>query len=504
MRNTRLPSNAGRACEWTMAKFVLAGKADCPYYAKAELLADVLQRNLPDFHIHKICVQPSDWETWLEDTCASNGWTHSSCPLVWRELIERGGKGMLLGGFNDFLEHAQGYYGITSDMNSDLMLKIAAENQRTKELCMKEEVDRLKSLRPLHIWISGALNPICYSLIPQLLTPGLFPGLPLFSLHLMDTCGSEEMMQELKMETEDLALPRLHEVTIHSDQTRAFQEAHFIIFLDDLQPICESNDEPDDKDHTVSRVAERFCCYGQLIEANARKDVRVIVAGDSFINLKCSLLIENAPSVDPHNFVAMTTQLEYEARTQLAQKFSVRTADINDVVVWGNISDSFHVDLQRAELLRYDGAIRGPDGFSQRVMEMIYDWKWLETDFMSSVHKRRATISSKTNKATAISSTNGIMTILRAWNNDASPEDVFSMGVLSTGQFGIPAGLVFSMPVSFRDSCWTVRSDIAVTDELRVKLDACADELKMEKDIAARILKMNDGSPIADFTPSVT
>jgi len=25
MRNTRLPSNAGRACEWTMAKFVLAG-----------------------------------------------------------------------------------------------------------------------------------------------------------------------------------------------------------------------------------------------------------------------------------------------------------------------------------------------------------------------------------------------------------------------------------------------------------------------------------------------
>jgi len=49
----------------------------------------------------------------------------------------------------------------------------------------------------------------------------------------------------------------------------------------------------------------------------------------------------------------------------------------------------------------------------------------------------------------------------------------------SAGQFGIPAGLVFSMPVSFRDGCWTVRSDVTVTDELRVKLDACADELKM-------------------------
>ncbi|XP_073805269.1 putative malate dehydrogenase 1B isoform X2 [Danio rerio] len=428
-----------------MAKFVLAGKADCPYYAKAELLADVLQRNLPDFHIHKIPVPPDDWKKWLEDTCASIGWKHSSSPLVWRELIDRGGKGMLLGGFSDFLEHAQGYYNITSDMNSDLMLKIAEENQATKELCMEEEVHRLKSLRPLHIWISSALNPVCYSLIPHLFTPGLFSGLPIFSLHLMDTSGSEEMLQALKMETVDLAIPRLHEVTIHSDQMLAFQEAHFIIFLDDQQPAGEYNDEQNDKD----QVAEHFHRYGQLIETNAQKD----------------------------------------ARTQLAQKLSVKTSDITNVIVWGNISGSFHIDLQRAKVFRYDGAIRGPDGFSQHVMEMIYDWKWLKTDFRSLLHKHRATISSKTNKATAISTTNAILAILKAWNNAESPEEVFSLGVLSTGQFGIPAGLVFSMPVSFTDGHWSVRSDVIVTDELRVNLDACADELRMERDMAAKTLK---------------
>lgn len=49
----------------------------------------------------------------------------------------------------------------------------------------------------------------------------------------------------------------------------------------------------------------------------------------------------------------------------------------------------------------------------------------------------------------------------------------------SAGQFGIPAGLVFSMPVSFTDGHWSVRSDVTVTDELRVNLDACADELRM-------------------------
>ncbi|XP_073805273.1 putative malate dehydrogenase 1B isoform X6 [Danio rerio] len=326
---------------------------------------------------------------------------------------------------------------------------------------MEEEVHRLKSLRPLHIWISSALNPVCYSLIPHLFTPGLFSGLPIFSLHLMDTSGSEEMLQALKMETVDLAIPRLHE------------------------PAGEYNDEQNDKD----QVAEHFHRYGQLIETNAQKDVRVLVAGDFFINMKCSLLIENAPSIDPRNFVAMTTQLEYEARTQLAQKLSVKTSDITNVIVWGNISGSFHIDLQRAKVFRYDGAIRGPDGFSQHVMEMIYDWKWLKTDFRSLLHKHRATISSKTNKATAISTTNAILAILKAWNNAESPEEVFSLGVLSTGQFGIPAGLVFSMPVSFTDGHWSVRSDVIVTDELRVNLDACADELRMERDMAAKTLK---------------
>ncbi|MBN3303706.1 MDH1B dehydrogenase, partial [Amia calva] len=90
-----------------MAGFVLAGKADCPYYAKAELLADVLQRNLPSCSIHKICKHPEDWEQWLQDTCEKNGWKHKRSPIIWRELVDRGGKGLFLGSFSDFMEHAQ-------------------------------------------------------------------------------------------------------------------------------------------------------------------------------------------------------------------------------------------------------------------------------------------------------------------------------------------------------------------------------------------------------------
>lgn len=44
-----------------MAKFVIAGKANCPYYAKAELLGDALVKNLPDFTIYKRVVDPKEW-----------------------------------------------------------------------------------------------------------------------------------------------------------------------------------------------------------------------------------------------------------------------------------------------------------------------------------------------------------------------------------------------------------------------------------------------------------
>lgn len=39
-----------------------AGRANCPYYAKVELLADELDATLQDFSVHKIVKQPAEWE----------------------------------------------------------------------------------------------------------------------------------------------------------------------------------------------------------------------------------------------------------------------------------------------------------------------------------------------------------------------------------------------------------------------------------------------------------
>ncbi|XP_076736352.1 putative malate dehydrogenase 1B isoform X2 [Maylandia zebra] len=436
-----------------MAKFVLAGKTDCPYYAKAELLADTLQQCLPDFKIHKISILPDEWKEWLGATCEKNNWKHEGSPLVWRELVEQGGKGMLLGGFNDFLEHCQDYYGITSDMTTNVMLSVAAENLEAKMNLIKEEQHRASLIQPLHVWITG--------------------------LRLLDLEGNEEQLQSLRLEIEELAISMLHQVTTGTDLERAFRKADVILLLDDGGHDGENEGE-EVKKKKVKVISERYKEYGQLIDATAKETVKVIVSGDSFLNLRCSLLVDSARSIDSHQFIAAAAQLENEAKAVLGKKMRMRPSDITDVIVWGNISGTFYIDLQRAKVFNHDGPITGPAFFSQPLLSIFPDRKWLETDFQHLVRRRRLAVTSKTGQVAATSAANGILTVLKAWNGASDP-DVLSSGVACPGHYSLPDGIVFSVPLTFTDGKWSVVSELTVENELKYRLELSASELQQEK-----------------------
>ncbi|XP_005450127.1 putative malate dehydrogenase 1B isoform X3 [Oreochromis niloticus] len=397
-----------------MAKFVLAGKTDCPYYAKAELLADTLQQCLPDFKIHKISILPDEWKEWLGATCEKNKWKHEGSPLVWRELVEQGGKGMLLGGFNDFLEHCQ-----------------------------------------------------------------VFPKVSAISLHLLDLEGNEEQLQSLRLEIEELAISMLHQVTTDTDLERAFRKADVILLLDDGGHDGENEGE-EVKKKKVNVISERYKEYGQLIDATAKETVKVIVSGDSFLNLRCSLLVDSARSIDSHQFMAAAAQLENEAKAVLGKKMRMRPSDITDVIVWGNISGTFYIDLQRAKVFNHNGPITGPAFFSQPLLSIFPDRKWLETDFHHLVRRRRLAVTSKTGQVAAPSAANGILTVLKAWNGASGP-DVLSSGVACPGHYSLPDGIVFSVPVTFTDGKWSVVSELIVENELKHRLELSVSELQQEK-----------------------
>lgn len=193
-----------------------------------------------------------------------------------------------------------------------------------------EKVERVKCLNFIFDSNFSALNPKCLFLIPNLLSGEALPGVSLISLHLLDLDGSEEDLQQLKRDTEELAFPRLHQVIVHTEVQQAFQKADIVILLDDATSDCsvleEENDEDDVEKRKVRSISVRYREYGRMIDKDASKEVKVIVAPDSHANLGCSLMLENAPSVNSSRFVAVSTQLENEARAVIAKKLGVRTS----------------------------------------------------------------------------------------------------------------------------------------------------------------------------------
>ncbi|KAM9305599.1 putative malate dehydrogenase 1B [Gastrophryne carolinensis] len=456
-----------------MAKFVLAGRADCPYYAKAEVLADYLQKNLPHFRIHKITQDPNNWEQWLAELCLKNGWKHKQSPIIWRELLDRGGKGLLLGGFNEFMEHTQEYYNVSSAMLSTLMKAIAAENMEA-HMNLKIEEDELKrQFNPLHVWITSASMPACYYLIPILACGEVFGMKQEIWLHLLDNGQCTDTLQGLKMEAEDLAFPCLREVTLHTLADDAFIQADFVVILDDI--LAKEDQSPEGY---IKMVTDQFMQYGNLIDKNANKEVKVVVAGSTFVNLKALVIMKNAPSVNHRNIVALPTQLELEAKAQIATKMAVNSPVVKDVIIWGNISGINHLDLHKAKIYKFDSSIYGPSSFSRPLLTMIFDRKWLKNDLVKEWRHRR-------HHRSGLSAAHSISSVLARWQqNSRHDEEIVSLGVLSEGNFDIPNNIVYSMPVQFKDGDWKVYTQVTVHEDVREILQEAASELIKETHIA--------------------
>lgn len=113
-------------------------------------------------------------------------------------------------------------------------------------------------------------------------------------------------------------------MTVHTDLELAFQEADVILLLDEWSDGKDTENEGEEE--KLKKMTECYREYSELINTRAKKEVKVIVAGDSFVNLKCSLLVEKAHFADSHRFVTMATQLENVARAVLAKRLKVRAS----------------------------------------------------------------------------------------------------------------------------------------------------------------------------------
>ncbi|KAG7264748.1 hypothetical protein CRUP_009070, partial [Coryphaenoides rupestris] len=535
---------------------------------RAEHLAERLRAALPDFRVRRLLLQPDEWK-------------HSGgSPLVWRELVGRGGRGLLLGGLDDFLQHCQEYYGVVSDMSSEMALKIAAENREAEEK-RKEEVELQASLlQPIHIWIAGGrrwrskrrrwedeVKEEKREVVVEKEVREEEKGEEEEEEEVKEEKvlekeeeevkeekvekkeeevgaekekdGMQEEEKKVREEVEEKKWRRrkagegegggegkregggegevrekveekeeqVREKVEEKDEEGGEEEKEKEVGEEEEKAKEEKEEEREEtrrEKELLRRLSARYRRYGQLIGERAnrqrrhRQGVAVLVAGDAHLNLKCALLAENAPSVDPRCFVAVATPLESAARASVAQKLGRRPADVTGVRVWGNLSGVFHVDLQSSRVFHHVGAIQGPPLFSRPVLEVLQDRNWLKTDLPALVSGRRGATESKTQgptmtaaaAASSMSIAHGILTVLKAWNGGSRcPEQgeeeeavVLSLGVCCQGHPYVPNGVVCSIPVTFSEGVWSpVLEGVHMEGELRETLEQALDQLRWVK-----------------------
>jgi adenylate kinase family enzyme len=117
-----------RAPHSSMEAFCIAGSAEDPTFAEAELLADYLVKSLPSIGLTKHMRHPSEWEEFRSKISHMFGF---NCPgnetLVWRR------DGRLVGGTSDFRRLLKDTYNLELERNAELIVAITSENKDSVE-----------------------------------------------------------------------------------------------------------------------------------------------------------------------------------------------------------------------------------------------------------------------------------------------------------------------------------------------------------------------------------
>ncbi len=262
----------------------------------------------------------ADWPSWLQEQCTANGWTHSSSPLVWRELVDRGGKGLYLGGLEEFTEYAAHYYNVQPTTDAALEGAIAAENHATFESDQLQAANAPK-LNLLRVAITNASSSTAYHLSELIATGNVFGDEQKVALQLYDLNKKSEL-EGLKMELEDLASPLLIKVIVATTLQEVYNSVTTAFILDFPYEGTETQVD--------STVLNRYHDYAKTIDFCSSKVVRVIVSG-SYGNLGASIIAKYATSITRSNIIAASCLVEQQAKSIVAQKLLVNGSDISQV-----------------------------------------------------------------------------------------------------------------------------------------------------------------------------
>ena len=322
---------------------------------------------------------------------------------------------------------------------------------------------------PVTVTVTGAAGQIGYALLFRIASGAMLGADQPVRLNLLDITPALDALEGVRMELEDCAFPLLAGITCSDDPNIAFADTDYALLVG-ARPRGPGMERKD----LLEANAAIFSVQGQAMNAVASRNIKVLVVGNP-ANTNALIAMHNAPDIAGTQFTAMTRLDHNRAITQIAQKTGARTTDVTHMTIWGNHSATQYPDL-------YNTRING-----ESAIELV-DQTWFEGTFIPTVQQRGAAIIKARGASSAASAANAAIDHMRTWALGTAENDWTSMGVLSTGAYGVPEGLIYSFPCACKDGVYHVVEGLEINEFSRAKMDATAQELSEERDAVRHLL----------------
>jgi malate dehydrogenase len=325
--------------------------------------------------------------------------------------------------------------------------------------------------RPVRVAVSGANGNIGYALIFRLASGQIFGQETPVSLRLLEVSQFLPNLTGTMMELEDCAFPTLADVKASDKAEEAFGDADWVILVGGM-PRKDGMTRAD----LIRANGPIFTGQGKAINDAASADCRVLVVANP-CNTNCLIARSHAPRIKSENWFAMTRLDQNRAASLLATKADVNVGDVTRLNIWGNHSDTQYPDYKNARI------------GGKPVTDVITDHQWLEETFIPTVAKRGGAVIKARGASSAASAANAALAHVHSAVNPTAAGDCFSAGIVSSGQYGVPSGLIYSMPLFSSDGkSYQVLEDFQIDDAARARIDASATELANERDVVKDLL----------------
>ena len=392
--------------------------------------------------------------------------------MLWRELVDTGGKGMYLGGLKEFEEYALKYYAISPSTEAVLEGKIADENLQTF-LQQQQERENFVPKPPIKICLTEPTSTVAYHLA-LLLATGVVTGTDaMVAIHLFSAEPST-VCEGLVMELQDLASPSLEYAKFYSDLQEAFEDVSMVYILDCPYTALNLNlFNLDSRNTKLTAVVSQFHEYGRALESAASKDVKVLVSG-CFANTGVGIMAKSASTLPPSCFVASPCLAESQMKAILANRLHLNNSDIMQAAIWGKTHGPATIaDTSFTRVQHYPGAVMGPDPFNLPLTRCEFDRDWLEQEFPRLMGARHGSLEGYREDGAAVSEAVSLASFSKDWWQGET-QHWRSVGVVSNGTaYSIPEGVVCSAPCYCKEGKWQYVPDLELSQPIQVKHHKC-------------------------------